>query len=98
MDTKAAVMVDGKPVDYSGLPDHMQDAMKNYIEHGIEPGSFLSAVLCNDFMGAVGRADHINRHCLADYAMWLHNYAPPACFGSGEKFVAWLNGRRLGAL
>ena len=93
MQTNAAVMVNGEPVDYSGLPGHMQDAMQRYIENGIEPGSFLSAVLCNDFMGAVGRADYINRKCLPDYATWLYNNAPPASFGSRDKFIAWMTAR-----
>lgn len=85
-----AIMVNGEPVDYSGLPEHMQQAMEYYIEHGIEPGSFLMAVLSNDFMGAVGKADHINQARLVDYAKWLYNCAPPACFGSKDKVRGWI--------
>ncbi len=48
-----AVMVNGSPVDYSPLPEHMQDGMRRYIENGIEGGSFMMAVLCNDLMGAI---------------------------------------------
>jgi hypothetical protein len=84
------VMVNGSPVDYSPLPEHMQDGMRRYIENGIEPGGFMMSVLCNDFMGAVGRADSINKARLADYAQWLYMCAPPACFGSREKVVAWI--------
>jgi hypothetical protein len=82
--------VNGRPIDYSELPEHMQGAMQRYMEYGIEPGSFLTAVLCNDLMGAVGRADSINRDRLNDYATWLYNNAPPPSFGSREKFEAWI--------
>jgi hypothetical protein len=86
--------VDGRPIDYDAgglIPQHMRGAMQRYIENRIPPGSFLTAVLANDLMGALRRADHINRECLHDYGMWLANYAPPACYGSPEAVRAWLN-------
>lgn len=64
--------------------------MKLYIENGIEPGSFLTAVLENDLMEAFGRADDINRERLFDYCSFLYNEAPPACFGSKEKVKLWI--------
>lgn len=82
--------VNGRPIDYSGLPEHMQGAMRLYMERGIEPGSFLLAVLSNDLMGAIGRADSINKHRLNEYAMWLYNDAPSASFGSPEKVKQWI--------
>lgn len=93
--TKAKeLIVNGRPIDYSDLPDHMQDAMRLYMERGIEPGSFLMAVLCNDLMGAVSRADHINASRLKDYAAWLYNNAPPQSFGSREKVGRWIESRQ----
>jgi hypothetical protein len=32
-------------IDYSTLPEHMQESMRRYIEKGIQPGSFLAAIL-----------------------------------------------------
>ena len=86
---------------YEKLPEHMRGAMQRYIEDGIEPGSFLEAVLCNDLTAAFGRADHINRDRLFDYASFLHNHAPLICWGSRETYLAWikkggLNGRFAG--
>ena len=43
-------------INYDSLPPHMHDVMRLYIEHGIEPGSFLTAVLSNDLMKALGKA------------------------------------------
>ena len=71
--------------NYELLPEHMRDGMKRYIERGIEGGSFMTAVLCNDLMGALGKADEINRDRLWDYGNFLYNEAPSSCHGSPAK-------------
>ena len=77
-------------INYDAVPvDYMAGGMQRYIEYGITPGHFLVAILCNDFMEAAQRADDTNRRCLFYWAAWLYNYAPPACFGSPERFAAW---------
>lgn len=75
--------------NYKMLPVHMQEAMRLWIERGIEPGSFLMAVLCNDLREAVGRADHINVERLKDYVNFLYNEVPGACYGSPDKCRKW---------
>lgn len=77
-------------IDYSKLPEHMQDGMRLYIERGIEPGSFLYAVLCNDLMGAFGRADSVNQSRIKDYCQFLYNDAPSQSHGSAAKVNAWI--------
>ena len=72
----------------------MQDGMRRYIERGIEGGSFLMAVLENDLMGALGKADRINLSRLHDYGTFLYNNAPSVCFGSREKVSAYIKARR----
>lgn len=73
-----------------GIPAHMYGGMKRYILHGIPPGSFLTAVLSNDLMGALGKADEDNRVALHAYGMFLYNDAPSPCHGSPEKVRAWI--------
>ena len=46
--------------DWSLIPEYMIGSLRRYIENGIEPGSFLSAVLCNDLRGACECADDTN--------------------------------------
>lgn len=77
-------------IDYSMLPEHMRDAFRLYIEKGIPPGSFTQAVLSNDLMGAMGRADHINRDRIFDTCAFLANYAPIGCFGAPERVQDWI--------
>lgn len=72
------------------LPEHMRRGMQNYLEHGIEPGSFLSAVLCNDLKGAVGAADHINLQYLTNIVAYCYNEIPAECWGSEDKFNRWV--------
>lgn len=78
------------PIDYSILPHHMQDAFRLYIENGIPPGSFTMAVLSNDLMGAMGRADDINRARIFDTCCFLRNNAPCGCHGSPEHVHDWI--------
>lgn len=72
------------------IPDRMMGGLKRYVEHGIEPGSFLMAVLRNDLHDAVGRADDENIRNLPAYVSYLYNEAPSPCWGSPEKVQAWL--------
>jgi len=71
------------------IPEHMWDGITKWIDKGIPPGSFLTAVLSNDFMGAFKRADDTNTAFMKNWASFLYNYAPNGCHGSPERFQAW---------
>src|SRR5699024_8873505 len=43
--------------DWSLIPQHMRASVRRWIEHGVLPGGFLSAVIRNDLVGAVRCAD-----------------------------------------
>ena len=68
----------------------MAGGMKRYIKYGVRPGHFLAAILCNDLMEAMRTADDVNQRCLFEWASWLESHAPPACYGSEERFTAWI--------
>ena len=72
-------------IRYDGLPYHMRDAAQRYIEEGEMPGSFLTAVLCNNLVEAFGKADELNRRSLWAWAQWLYNDVPQDAWGSVEK-------------
>lgn len=74
------------------LPPHMHDGMKNYLEHGIEPGSFLMSVLCNDLKGAFMRADHINQEYIAEIVSYCMSEVPSIAWGSPERVHIWMHG------
>ena len=64
--------------------------LQRYVIHGIQPGDFMFAVLSNDFMGAVGRADSFNKHNLYEWASVIYNDVPSQCHGSRELVTAWI--------
>lgn len=79
--------------DFRIRPD-MIDAILRYIDDRIEPGGFLTAVICNDLREAVGRADDGNLANLPAFVAYFYNEAPSNCWGSKEKMDAWLEGQQ----
>ena len=71
------------------IPLRMMPSIELYINQGIQPGDFLTAVICNDLALAVGRADEENIENLPAYVHYFYNEAPGQCWGSREKKVAW---------
>ena len=71
------------------VPEPMRGGVIRYIAHGIIPGGFLTALLQNDLMAAVGKADATNQRCIVDWCTFLHNYAPQGCFGSPAAVRSW---------
>lgn len=80
---------------YYLIPAHMHQAIRDYVLHGYQPGSFLTALLSNDFMEAVGRADEDNARCLKGWAQFFYNYVPSGCYCSPEAVAAWIAGGGL---
>lgn len=66
------------------IDNFIKDSLKRYVERGIEPGGFLTAVLENDLMGAMGRADAINRANLHNICRYVYNELPSHIWGSRE--------------
>jgi hypothetical protein len=84
------------PIQYSPqdkrwrlIPHYMRGGLDHWILYGTIPGDFLSAVLRNNLLGAVGHADDVNIERLRDYVEFLYNFAPAGCYGSPEAFDQW---------
>ncbi len=74
------------------LPNISQEALKRYFVYGLEPGSFLTALLCDrPWTEVMSRADHWNKSLLADYLYWLQEHAPAGSWGSEQAVGSWLN-------
>lgn len=78
---------------YPGVPEHTRGALERYVEHRIEAGGFLTAVLANDLFTAFARADQINRHAMFDIVQFIFNEVPSSCWGSYETVEEWLSRR-----
>jgi hypothetical protein len=87
--------VSGK-ADWSLIPGYMIGGLRRYIENGIEPGSFLSNLLCNNLKRTFECADDVNSNCVRSYVQFLYNYAPSDCWGSEEHYATWIKKGGLG--
>jgi hypothetical protein len=79
---------DYSSIDYSGLPEHLREEVKAYIEQRRFLGCFLSAVFSNDLLDAVMRAEDL--FDLKQILFWVYNNAPTGCWGSRESYEVWL--------
>jgi hypothetical protein len=73
------------------IPPHIRNGFENYLVHGLRPGSFIESVLCNNFVGAVQRADHINNNHLRNIADWIMYNMPLNSWGNSENINNWIN-------
>jgi len=77
------------------LPEHMREGLELYLEHGVEPGSFMMSVLTNDLLGAISRADQINQRYLPQIVSYCVCEVPSIAWGSQERVKNWMKQQRL---
>lgn len=75
--------------DWSIIPEHCREGVRNFVERGLPGGSFLSSVFAGDLSGASARADSINAARLHDYTTFLSRYAPAEAWGTPENYQRW---------
>lgn len=80
------------PLDFEGyhLYGNIREAIENYYYHKLHPGGFVYHMLCNDFVGAVARADPFNSVQMKENVRWLSTCMPPSAWGSKEMVDNWL--------
>ena len=78
-------------LSFWNVPKDYADPMIDYLIYGFEPGSFFTAVLANDFMGAVQHSHPANTiPALKQLCEWINNKMPKKCRGSYDKVNKWL--------
>lgn len=80
---------DCPPHGLAAVPEHLRVGLANYLLLGIMPGSFLQAVISNELLDALSRADDQSRAALLYIARFLFNDCPAPCFGSRDRLRAW---------
>jgi len=67
------------------------DPIYNYLVYGFEPGSFFTALLANDFFGAMQHSHPGNSIPeLKNLTGWIESAVPFEAFGSYQKVTNWL--------
>lgn len=75
---------------YPSIPERTQGSFSRYINHGIPPGSFVTAVLTNNLVESVGAADTENLIALTDIARFIYNELPCSAWGNQNIVDAWI--------
>jgi len=97
-DNDNVIQLDRKPkLNFHGyaIPEHTRGALERYFIDRLPPGSFLTAVLANDLMTAMGKADHMNQIALKDICGWIYMTAPVDSWGSYEQVRKYLESPRI---
>jgi hypothetical protein len=76
-------------IDWNSCPEHLIGSFQRYFWWGIDPGSFLSAVLANDLMQTMNRADDRNRRMLFKICCFVYTQLPSDCHGDWQYFNDW---------
>jgi hypothetical protein len=76
------------------IPEKFKDALLLYANYGVPTGNFLRAILSNDLIEAVGRADHLTIDIIPALAFFVSNHLPKASHGSREKYDAWVRTKK----
>lgn len=69
--------------------EHAKQDLDRYAQTGQPLGHFLTAVLENDLMGAMGHADETSRANLFEICRYVYNVLPRGCWGSAANVRAW---------
>jgi hypothetical protein len=88
-----AIILKLKHKEHNLIPEYTMNALNLYVEHGIVPGSFLCAVLENNLVRAVGRADRENLAALPDIVKYIYNELPSTCWGSPARVNEYLESK-----
>lgn len=81
-------------INYHSAPNNFGDTWKRYYESGCEPGSFGTALLCNDLTMACLSADNVNRRLIYEHFEWLWNNLPREGWGSPDRVTHFLSEKR----
>ena len=77
-------------IDYKTIRPDIREALDRYASNGIPTGDFLRAVLSDDLMEAVCRADDDNILTIHSICGYICNELPAGCHGSPEAYKAWI--------
>lgn len=92
---KCEIPIEEARKKYPKIPERTLKGIYNYVEHRTEPGGFVYAVVSNNLMGAVRKADPVNEKALLEIVGFMFNYVPLGVCGSPEKVKAWIEGKTV---
>jgi hypothetical protein len=79
-----------------GMPKHTRQCLENYFYHGLQPGSFMAAMLRGDYEFAINLADELNRRNIDEIRRFIEEQIPEEIRGSDARMRAWIYGKNNG--
>lgn len=76
-----------------GIPITTFEVLQDYVLEHRNPGGFLTAVLSNDLLDAVTRADSENIRALPELVKYIYWNCPKKCWGDADSVEEWLEER-----
>jgi hypothetical protein len=83
-------MIKLRQSEHHPISESILGGLERYLNHGIMPGGFLTAVLENNLKEAFGRADNENSENMKNIVGYCYNEIPSAAWGSREKIKEWI--------
>lgn len=77
------------------IPLPVISSLRNYLKHGISPGSGIRAVLEGDLFQAARRLDNDSWASLRDLVQFAHHYMPVSSYGDSRLVREWLDNEQL---
>jgi hypothetical protein len=71
------------------IPEQTMWSLARYVVLAAPPGGFVTAVLQNDFHGAISRADEENRAAIVEIMECVWNLLPGNCHGDAKAVARW---------
>lgn len=71
------------------IAERIRIGLQRYLNRGIPPGGFLTAVLSNDLARAAMTADRWNKQRIPEVVRYVYNHVPPDAWGSREAMREW---------
>ncbi len=79
-----------------GVPKHTRLCLENYFYHGLQPGSFMTAMIRGDYEFAVNLADDENRRSIGEIRRFIEEQIPSDIRGDAACMKAWIYGKNYG--
>lgn len=67
------------------------EGIENYVHEQLQPGGFLTAVICNDAQDMVKRASNLTFEEIKAVVIFFSMHVSSTLHGSQEKMESWLN-------
>jgi len=73
------------------MPDTYHMDLQNYLIYGLEPGSFMKSLYCNDMRAAVRYTDSFNQwDWIKCFIEFMELNAPIESWGDHERVESWI--------